>query len=174
MVLANSIFVCQKKVYAEKCKKEPLWCLKCHGWGHLAWDCTATSDTCGTCAQRHRTDTCTNTAQPHCVSCGMGGHASWDRGCPIFQHKCGELNNQLEDNNMLYFPTMEAWTQVCEPPKVVYIAPSPPRALRATQGNRMGGNMMQTTLNWQGGRSSPPRGHCCHPSMTASRNRPVR
>ena len=29
-VLANSIFVYQKKVYAKKCKKEPMRCLKCH------------------------------------------------------------------------------------------------------------------------------------------------
>ena len=29
--LAHSLFICQKKVYVEKCKKEPLCCLKCHG-----------------------------------------------------------------------------------------------------------------------------------------------
>jgi len=75
-VLANGLVIHQKKVYVEKCKREPLRCLKCHGWGHMARDCQATTDTCGTCAQRHRTDTCGNTARPHCVSCGVGGHAS--------------------------------------------------------------------------------------------------
>ena len=84
-VLAHSLFICQKKVYAEKCKKEPLHCLKCHGWGHMARNCSAASDMCGTCAQHHRTDTCKNSARPHCVSCCTAGHASWDRACPVFQ-----------------------------------------------------------------------------------------
>ena len=52
-VLTQGLFVCQKKVYAEKCKKEPLRCLKCQGWGHMARDCPALRDTCGTCAQHH-------------------------------------------------------------------------------------------------------------------------
>ena len=34
-VLANGLFICHKKVYMEKCKKEPLQCLKCHHWNHL-------------------------------------------------------------------------------------------------------------------------------------------
>ena len=75
-VLVNGMFVQQKKIYAEKCKREPLRWLKCHGWGHMVHDCVASVDTCGTCAQRHRTDACTNTARPHCVSCGTAGHAS--------------------------------------------------------------------------------------------------
>ena len=89
-VLANGMFVCQKKVYAEKCKKEPLRCLKCHGWGHMVRDCSAPTDTCGMCAQCHRMDTCMNTAWPHCVSCSIAGHASWDRTCPIFLKKCAK------------------------------------------------------------------------------------
>ena len=50
-VLTQGLFVCQKKVYAKKCKKELLQCLKCQGWGHMAHDCLALHDTCGTCAQ---------------------------------------------------------------------------------------------------------------------------
>ena len=34
-VLTGGLFICQKKVYAAKCRKEPLWCLKCHEWGHM-------------------------------------------------------------------------------------------------------------------------------------------
>ena len=114
--LAHGLFICQKKVYAEKCKKEPIHCLKCHGWGHLAHDCAAPHDICGTCAQHHRTSTCTNAAHPHCISCGIAGHASWDRNCLVFQHKCAEMNNRLEENNMPYYPTLEVWTQAREPP----------------------------------------------------------
>ena len=32
----------------------------------------------------------------HCVLCGLAGHASWERNCPTFQHKCGELNDRVE------------------------------------------------------------------------------
>ena len=38
-MLTNGLIVCQKHVYAEKCKKEPTRCLKCQGWGHLSYDC---------------------------------------------------------------------------------------------------------------------------------------
>ena len=34
-ILTNGLVVCQKRVYAKKCKKEPTCCLKCQGWGHL-------------------------------------------------------------------------------------------------------------------------------------------
>ena len=144
--LAHGLFICQKKVYAKKCKKEPIHCLKCHGWGHLAHDCAAPHDICGTCAQHHRTSTCTNAAHPHCVSCGIAGHASWDRNCPVFQRKCAEMNNRLEENNMPYYPTSEVWTQARESPRTVYITPSP--LMHTAAGPRPNGSYTQTTLAW--------------------------
>ena len=75
---------------------------------------------------RHRTGTCGNTAWPHCVSCGIAGHASWARECPTFICKCNKMNNRLEDNKLPYFPTDKAWMQVREPPMVVYVVPLPP------------------------------------------------
>ena len=123
----------------------------------MVCDCSAPTDICGTCAQRHCTDTCTNTAWPHCVSCGIAGHASWDRMCPVFLKKCGELNDRLEDNNLPYFPTSEEWTQVSEPPKVVYIMPSQPAEGRSYQGKRTGPAMAQTRLRW-GSDAYQPRG----------------
>ena len=145
-VLINGMFVQQKKIYAEKCKREPLRCLKCHGWGHMVRDCVASVDTCGTCVQRHRTDVCTNMARPHCVSCGTAGHASWDQSCPIFQHKCSETDEQLEDNKLPYFPTGEAWTQVQEPPKVVYVVPPPSLPTHASLSSRTALRQYQSTL----------------------------
>ena len=52
-VLTDGLIICQKHVYAENCKKEPTQCLKCHGWGHLSYDCQQPFSTCGTCAGRH-------------------------------------------------------------------------------------------------------------------------
>ena len=123
--LANGLFVCHKKVYTEKCKKEPLCCLKCHSWNHLATNCPQQYDTCGTCSQRHHTSTYTNLDKPHCSSCGLDDHPSWDRACPTFCRKCAELNERAEENRMLYFPTLKTWTQVLEPTRPPHALGSP-------------------------------------------------
>ena len=78
MILTNGLVICQKRVYTEKCKKEPTRCLKCHGWGHMSYDCQQPFSVCGTCAGCHRTPDCNNRDRTHCVSCGVEGHASWD------------------------------------------------------------------------------------------------
>src|SRR5882672_2653318 len=157
-ILAHGLFVCHKKVYAEKCKKEPLRCLKCHGWGHMARACLVERDTCGTCSQEHRTADCTDQLNWRCVPCGRAGHASWDRDCPVFQRKCGELNDRTEENGMPYFPTAEVWTQVREPPKTIYVGPPSPRVMQA-RGTRERGGHTQSTLPWENaspvGRSGP-------------------
>src|SRR6266481_3826769 len=120
IVLTSSLIICQKHVYAEKCKKEPTRCLKCHRWGHLSYDCMQKFDTCGTCAGRHCTPDCMNGQWPRCVSRWLEGHASWDRRCPIFICKCEELNARLTENSMPFFPTSEAWTHVQQPPRPAF------------------------------------------------------
>ena len=144
-------------MYAEKCKREPLHCLKCHGWGHLAASCESPKDICGTCALQHRTAICTNRENPWCVLCKVSGHSSWDCCCLIFQQKCCKLNERIDDNSMPYFPTQEAWTQVMEPP---WSAPVPQNRAR---GPPPVNRPVQSTLNWQrsvltsGGVPSSPR-----------------
>ena len=116
------MIVCQKRVYAEK-GKEPTRCLKCHGWGHLSYDCTQPFDTCSTCAGCHRMAICSNTARPQCVSCRAEGHASWDRLCPVFVCKCEEVSSRLTENCMPYFPTNEPWTHTTQPLRPSYQHP---------------------------------------------------
>jgi hypothetical protein len=105
--LKNSLFICQKKVYVEKCKKEPLRCMKCHGWNHMAADCAKEINACSTCTHQHRKADCVNQSRPHCIPCSEDSHTSWDRNCPVFQCKCVELNERTEDNQMPYYHTSE-------------------------------------------------------------------
>ena len=74
-------------------------------------------DTCGTCAGRHRTASCTPGVLLRCISCKISSHASWSQHCPTFNQKCKELNGRLTENMMPYFPTSEPWTHVIQPPK---------------------------------------------------------
>ena len=134
----------------------------------MVCDCVASVDTCGMCVQRHRMDACTNAARPHCVSCGTVGHASWDRSCPVFQRKCSEMDEQLEDNKLPYFPTGEAWTQVQEPPKVVYVVLPPPLSTHAPLSSRTVPRQYQSMLWWRGaGQNVTPQG----PSMAPQQDR---
>ena len=112
----------------------------------MAVNCGAPKDICGTCALQHCTTACMNGDNPRCVSCKMAGHASWDHSCPVFQQKCHELNERINDNNMPYFPTPETWTQVMEPPRMAQAqrphaqaAPPPPAdsPSRLSSGNEV-------------------------------------
>jgi hypothetical protein len=147
--LVNSLFVCKTKVCIEKCKKEPLRCLKCHRWNHLALECSRTQDTCSTCVHQHWTSECTNQEQPRCTPCNADSHTSWDRNCPAFQSKCSELNERMEENQMLYYLTHKVWTQAKEPLKANYT--SQPRPLRVEQKKRVG-NYIQSRLPFQRGK----------------------
>ena len=117
-MLTDGLIVCQKWVYAEKCKKEPTRCLKCQGWGHLSYACPQLYDTCGTCGDWHRTSACTNMNRLHCASCKTHTHASWDRMCLSFMCRCEEMDGRLPENLMPYFPTAEPWTHVSQQPKI--------------------------------------------------------
>ena len=49
--ITNGLVICNKRCWSEKCKREPLRCLKCQGWNHLAKDCKEETDTCGNCCK---------------------------------------------------------------------------------------------------------------------------
>ena len=49
-IIADGLTICNKKIRAEKAKKEPTRCLKCQGWNHYAYECTSQDDICGNCA----------------------------------------------------------------------------------------------------------------------------
>ncbi|KAF8964627.1 hypothetical protein BDZ97DRAFT_1626166, partial [Flammula alnicola] len=108
------LIICHRKVWVAKCKKELVRCMKCHGWNHVAWECVAQTDTCGTCAgKEHWMKDCPdkkNKNKWRCVSCNTGGHASWSRECPVFKQKCEELDKRTPENHLPFFPAAEPWT----------------------------------------------------------------
>ena len=76
----------------------------------------------------------------------MQGHRprKLGQGLPGFPRKCQELGDCLEDNSLPYFLMLEAWTQVKEPPRIVFVA-QPPH-LSAAPG-RANNGYRQTTLS---------------------------
>ncbi|KAF8816723.1 hypothetical protein BYT27DRAFT_7010626, partial [Phlegmacium glaucopus] len=100
-----------------KHKKEPIRCLKCQGWNHVASECMSSTDICGTCGIRgHRTSSCDNSNATHCRSCDADDHTSWFRDCPTFIRKCKEYNSKHPENDLPYYPSLEPWTWVAGPP----------------------------------------------------------
>ena len=105
--ITNGLSICNKRCHIEKCRKEPLRCLK--GWNHLAKDCIKMDDTCSNCMGKHRTHLCTST-EKKCASCKKNDHASWCRQCPMFIKKLTELNARNLENSTIYFPSNNSWT----------------------------------------------------------------
>ncbi|KAF8811065.1 hypothetical protein BYT27DRAFT_7221740 [Phlegmacium glaucopus] len=115
--IAGGLVICSKRVSVAKYKKEPIRCLKCQGWNHVASDCVKTTDTCGTCGKGHRTSECTVSSAHHCISCSVNNHPSWARNCPTFLRKCKEFNLKHPENGLPFYPSQEPWTWALEPPR---------------------------------------------------------
>ena len=101
--ITNGLTICNKKCTIKKRRKEPIRCLKCQSWNHIAKECIKDNDTCGNCAGQHRSNTCTTTNKK-CVSCKAEDHASWSWQCPTFLKKLTDLNTHSLENSTLYFP----------------------------------------------------------------------
>lgn len=142
-LINKGMYINLERFRPTKDKKEPLRCLKCQLWGHMAKDCKETRDTCGTCAKNHRTNTCPSYKTVYCVSCSSEHHASWSRTCPEFQRRSRTLDESTPENLMPYFPTDEPWTQANLPPKptsqlVPTPKPSQPRRNASVKTNTQG------------------------------------
>jgi hypothetical protein len=125
--LVNGLTVCQQSLNAIKSKREPVRCMKCQRWDHLASLCPALDDTCGSCGESHRTNLCSS-PNKYCAPCRTDGHTSWDRECPTFTAKCREMDLRTPENLLTYFPTDEPWThQTFQTPWTAANAPRQPQ-----------------------------------------------
>ncbi|OAX31070.1 hypothetical protein K503DRAFT_704281, partial [Rhizopogon vinicolor AM-OR11-026] len=68
-----------------KDKKEPIRCARCQQFAHIARNCSAAVEACGTCGNQHRTADCKAYRSDHCINCKTPHHTSWSRECPIFK-----------------------------------------------------------------------------------------
>ena len=99
--ITNGLNICKKWCCIEK--------VKCQKWNHFAKDCIEEKDTCGNCAENHRTNECT-IATRKCHSCKSTDHASWSRTCPTYMKKTEDLNTRNPDNLLQFYPTSDSWT----------------------------------------------------------------
>ena len=76
-ILRDGLCIDNQRITVRKDKKEPLRCAKCQHYGHIARNCKATQDTCGTCGNQHCTADCTAYRTVYCVNCQSNNHASW-------------------------------------------------------------------------------------------------
>ncbi|KAG2345697.1 hypothetical protein BDR05DRAFT_879918, partial [Suillus weaverae] len=87
-----------------KDKKEPLCCIKCQKFGHMAHNCLSSHNICGTCSGQHWTTQC-NSFQTNCsMNCKSQSYTSWSHRCPEFVHRCKTLDEMYPENKMPFFP----------------------------------------------------------------------
>lgn len=127
--ITNGLYICNRRCYVEKVKKEPTRCLKCQGWNHFAKECQEVNSRCGNCSKGHRTSECPTPEERCCVSCVEEGHASWSRECPTFVKKLNDLNDRTPENALQYIPTADPWTWTAsvKPAHPSQDRPQPPR-----------------------------------------------
>jgi len=76
ILIRDGLVICSTKVRPTKQKHEPIQCMKCRRWGHLAAECPSEKDIYGNCRNEHCTNTCRNRNEPYCMACKDGSHAS--------------------------------------------------------------------------------------------------
>lgn len=152
LILKEGICIGNERISVRKDKREPIRCAKCQKYGHIARNCTATTDTCGTCGNQHRTSECTTSNTTRCVNCRSDQHASWSRSCPDFARRCELINEKFPENSMPYFPTELSWTHVNQPQRSLPFTYSKPQRAQSPPQHA---TSQQTTIPFQP-RPRPP------------------
>ena len=114
--ILKGLVICNKKVQVSKCRREPVRCLKCQAYNHVAHECILQREICARCGENHRTNTCSSTITK-CTPCNEYGHTSSDRACPTLQRKCRDYETNHPENALPFFPSKESWTWEASPPQ---------------------------------------------------------
>src|ERR1700753_583453 len=89
--IKDSLVIVGRHFKPELMETEPMRCLNCQLYGHLAADCK-NLETCANCRHAHRTERCTVRNEPsryRCVNCKVVEHAiHWDRIHIFLLGKC--------------------------------------------------------------------------------------
>ncbi len=103
-------------------------------------DCRDSVDTCGSCGSDHRMGSCDRLQQGDrwCISCRSTDHCSWDRDCPEKVCRQAQINVRFLENNVLFFPTNEAWRQVTGHTRKVHVPAMRPAPDRTRGRSPMG------------------------------------
>lgn len=117
-LIRGGITICGAKSSPTKLKHEPIQCMRCREWGHIAAHCDSSEEICGACAENHKTSDCKNRNKWFCFSCKSETHASWDRRCPEFIRRCEIYNERYPENKLPFFPTDEEWTLTLRPDRI--------------------------------------------------------
>ncbi|KAJ7123396.1 hypothetical protein C8R44DRAFT_543311, partial [Mycena epipterygia] len=110
--LRYGLWVEGKKVWGRKHLSEPVRCMKCQGFGHVAAACKASADACARCGDAHRTEDCSATdEQRACANCKNvkrphHGHGAADRACPVFVDKLQAWMERNPTARYPYFPVV--------------------------------------------------------------------
>src|ERR1700753_666866 len=108
--IKDSLVIVGRHFKPELMETEPMRCLNCQLYGHLAADCK-NPETCANCGHAHRTERCTVRNEPsryRCVNCKVAGHAAWDRDCEEFKRRLTNIRDMR--TKYKYVVTEEEWT----------------------------------------------------------------
>ncbi|KAJ3859224.1 hypothetical protein EV359DRAFT_51177, partial [Lentinula novae-zelandiae] len=76
-IIGEGILIAGKYLEVRKNLSNPVQCMKCHHYGHIAKECEAVVDTCGRCGEHHPTRDCIAPKDKlFCVLCRGPGHGA--------------------------------------------------------------------------------------------------
>ncbi|KAE9407129.1 hypothetical protein BT96DRAFT_933490 [Gymnopus androsaceus JB14] len=119
-VIAKGMTVAGKWVYGQRDQRDPLQCMKCQQFGHIAKECNSERDICGRCDGEHPMQTCTAHHDGfYCAVCKLAGHAATDRNCPSLLNRLQETSQRNPDRNYRFYVTEhpETWIREEEAPE---------------------------------------------------------
>jgi hypothetical protein len=108
--IRDGIVIAGRRFKPELMETEPMRCLNCQLYGHMAADCK-NPEACANCGHAHRTEKCTVRNEPdryRCVNCKVAGHAAWDRNCEEFKRRLDNIRDAR--TRYKYVVTEEEWT----------------------------------------------------------------